>query len=276
MDSKGVMEQIREHLESGKSAGQVIGLGYAPSTVYKVQRQLRQDKKRKPGLPSNGASVATTLRQGSDAAGRIAELEQQVESLQAALEEANDHWTVLEQEREQHLAEIERLQRRIQELEAEGQAMAELRSRASSLETELAKANRSAAHWKAVGQDEYRNRENLKAQLAQEREARLRSERQAQIHYDRAENLMQERDQWRQEAQRVYAQLQVLEPLKVWQGHPCVVCKKPMHGAVSREDAARLLQDFGHRECLAKRGFGLGKALLAGGVLYGLFRLRNP
>jgi DNA repair exonuclease SbcCD ATPase subunit len=41
MDTKGVMQQIREHLAQGKSSQEVIALGYAPGSVYKVQRQLR-------------------------------------------------------------------------------------------------------------------------------------------------------------------------------------------------------------------------------------------
>ena len=42
MGTKGIMEQIREHLAQRKSSTQVIALGYAPATVYKVQRQLRR------------------------------------------------------------------------------------------------------------------------------------------------------------------------------------------------------------------------------------------
>jgi hypothetical protein len=44
---KGVMQQIREHLEQGKSSQEVIALGYAPGSVYKVQRQIR--RKESPG-----------------------------------------------------------------------------------------------------------------------------------------------------------------------------------------------------------------------------------
>ena len=42
MESKGVMQQIREHLTEGRSSTDVTALGYAPSTVFKVQRQIRR------------------------------------------------------------------------------------------------------------------------------------------------------------------------------------------------------------------------------------------
>lgn len=39
MDGKGIMEQVRELLSPGKTSGKVIAKGYAPGTVYRVQRQ---------------------------------------------------------------------------------------------------------------------------------------------------------------------------------------------------------------------------------------------
>ncbi len=42
MDSTGIMEQIREHIAQGKKSGELIRMGYAPGTVYKVQRQMRR------------------------------------------------------------------------------------------------------------------------------------------------------------------------------------------------------------------------------------------
>ena len=40
METKGIMAEIREHLAKGKSSREVIHLGFAPGTVYKVRRQL--------------------------------------------------------------------------------------------------------------------------------------------------------------------------------------------------------------------------------------------
>jgi hypothetical protein len=47
MGTKGVMQQIREHLIEGKSSQEVIALGYAPGSVYKIQRQLRRSSEEK-------------------------------------------------------------------------------------------------------------------------------------------------------------------------------------------------------------------------------------
>src|SRR5918992_1001842 len=53
MDTKGVLQQIREHLAQGKSSQEVIALGYAAGSVYKVQRQLRR---------SSGEKEQTSVR----------------------------------------------------------------------------------------------------------------------------------------------------------------------------------------------------------------------
>jgi hypothetical protein len=42
MGNDGIMQQIRRLLSEGKTSGDVIQLGYAPGTVYKVQRQTRR------------------------------------------------------------------------------------------------------------------------------------------------------------------------------------------------------------------------------------------
>ena len=42
MRTNGIMEDIRSLLNEGKASADVIALGYAPSSVYKAQRQLRK------------------------------------------------------------------------------------------------------------------------------------------------------------------------------------------------------------------------------------------
>ncbi len=42
METKGIMQQVREHFGHGNSSTHVIALGDAPSTVDKVQRELRK------------------------------------------------------------------------------------------------------------------------------------------------------------------------------------------------------------------------------------------
>ena len=42
MNNNGIMEDIRILLNEGSSSAEVIASGYAPSSVYKAQRQLRK------------------------------------------------------------------------------------------------------------------------------------------------------------------------------------------------------------------------------------------
>ena len=87
------------------------------------------------------------------------------------------------------------------------------------------------------------------------------------------QGLRAETEQWKLVTERtnnmlisLVAEVQELRPLKVWAGHPCKHCKKPLLGVASREDAARLLEDFGHAECIKEHsGSGLGW-LIAGGA----------
>jgi hypothetical protein len=70
MDTKGVMQQIREHLVQGKSSQEVIALGYAPGSVYKIQRQLRCSSGEKdqasvrptPEAPASTLEIDATVR----------------------------------------------------------------------------------------------------------------------------------------------------------------------------------------------------------------------
>ncbi len=42
MNTNGIMEEIRGLLNEGRPSAEVIAMGYAPSSVYKAQRQLRK------------------------------------------------------------------------------------------------------------------------------------------------------------------------------------------------------------------------------------------
>lgn len=62
MESKGVMEQIREHLTQGKTAAEVIAMGYKPPTVWKVRRQMRRG--RRGGRASSQGRAALEVHEG--------------------------------------------------------------------------------------------------------------------------------------------------------------------------------------------------------------------
>lgn len=88
----GIMQEIRDLLESGLPSREVLSLGYAPSTVYKVQRRMR--------LASIGASSrpdAPGAESGvTDSAQGIRELEEEVGSLEETLNSLSAEVTELE------------------------------------------------------------------------------------------------------------------------------------------------------------------------------------
>jgi len=75
MDTKGIMQQIREHLVQDKSSQEVIALGFAPGSVYKIQQQLRRStgEKEQASVRTTPEAPASTL--DTDATVRIEQLE---------------------------------------------------------------------------------------------------------------------------------------------------------------------------------------------------------
>ena len=70
----GAMQEVREQLERGVSSGAIIAKGYAPGTVYKVQRQFRRSQDRSDhSLPNPEPTATSTAPTAADI--RIAALE---------------------------------------------------------------------------------------------------------------------------------------------------------------------------------------------------------
>ena len=103
----GVMDEVRLHLSEGKGSKEIIGLGYAPGTVYRLQREFRKAQAEEHAvsmeaeqeLPVSGAaedqSPALEILQaeGSHNQKQIAELRTEVEQLanaQAAIGELRE------------------------------------------------------------------------------------------------------------------------------------------------------------------------------------------
>jgi hypothetical protein len=104
MDTKSVMQQIREHLIEGKSSQEVIALGYAPGSVYKVQRQLRRSDGEKGGRDPQGRGEAPSPTADAEApakterlAAENAQLRQQIRMLEEQLAEVSSLRLQLEQ-----------------------------------------------------------------------------------------------------------------------------------------------------------------------------------
>jgi hypothetical protein len=135
MVDKGIMQQVRELLMEGKSSQEVIALGYAPGSVYKVQRQLRFNSRDKqpvsaqPG-PEIHVSVVDTEAltrleaENAELGTKMAELLQEVEevtSLQhqlAQLQRLCEEWvTKVGQSQEEGSQYAQKQQHRIETLE---------------------------------------------------------------------------------------------------------------------------------------------------------------
>ena len=114
-----------------------------------------------------------------------------------------------------------------------------------------------------------------------EQSARQKAEEQASAVGQENQELRRKLGEWEKTGanaaevlKMIHAEAEALRPLKVWDGHQCRVCKKPMSGAVSRAVAASLLQECGHKACLENEGRGVLPLLVGGSVaLLGLSRL---
>ena len=47
----GVMDEIRVHLSEGKASREIIQLGYAPGSVYRIQREFREGQAEEDAVP---------------------------------------------------------------------------------------------------------------------------------------------------------------------------------------------------------------------------------
>jgi hypothetical protein len=144
MDTKGVLQQIREYLAQGKSSQEVIALGYAPGSVYKIQRQLRRrsEGKEEPAarstaeaqvpvvnnevlirmerLETENAELRTQMAELLQEVKRVASLHSQLDQLQRRLEKLGTEATQSQQEITrcaQGQQRIETLERQIQRLD---------------------------------------------------------------------------------------------------------------------------------------------------------------
>ncbi len=280
----GIMQEIRDRLTSGESSSEVIAQGFAPPTVYtvyKVQRRLRQQDQDRAGLSVALAQPASAV---SEAAARVKELEEQVSVLESEVDSMSDDAAELAKAQGELVkaetklkgleAEWDEVCRRVIALESgvheavqtanalvpEAQEAGRLRQTVMELEGNLRRATdghaemrRSASQWQQKHEGEHT--------------ARIEAERQWQVWHANAQQL-------KRDNQALTQTVVELEPLRVWVGHPCKVCKRPLRGAVSQEAAARLMQDFGHTACLKDdSGSGLGELALGAAAIWGLAQL---
>jgi len=268
MNTSGIMEDIRNLLNEGKPSAEVIGLGYAPSSVYKAQRQLRKvsDRTDQPVtqvLVTNMASEGwSELREENSRLRQqlslLEELPAERDTLQEELEVARSRIEELEAK----LSQAQQLRNRLAAIEPEARAAGGLRQEVKELDHKIRNTNAAMAqevhHWKGRFEQEEESRQIAEA---------LAAKRSSEINQLKVENqrLSQEvREMPDRISAKVWEMLQPfkqeleeLRQLKVWVGHPCKVCSKPTPGVTTRKVAARILRDGGyaHGDCLKKRGW---------------------
>jgi hypothetical protein len=278
MSNNGIMDQIRNLLSQGKSSREIIQLGYAAGTVYKVQRQLRPKQTtgeepalvmdQDPSISDAGELSAADAEFFRCLFGPVDE-PAQASDLRAKLDQARNPIEELAEE----VSQVQALQERVHTLEAEAEASVALHQRIRELEQQLKKADHTQ---EAMRQRNLEWQTRFQAEQSARRDAELRSgEYRDQINrWQQEYQLLQSQlDASAQETASLHAEIQRLGPLKVWSGHPCSVCHKPMSGSVARNLAAEKMTNLAHESCLTKPGLGVGEVLLAGGALWSLSKL---
>ena len=193
MNTNGIMEDIRNLLNEGKPSAEVIGLGYAQSTVYKAQRQLRKASYR-TDQPVTQVLVTNMASEGwSELREENSKLRQQMSQLEALTEEITAERDTLKEE-----LELER--RRKEEFETEASQAQQMRVRLAAIEPEARAAGELRQGVKGLaGQIRNTNAarvqevQHWKDKFEQERESRqaaetLAAKRSSEIDQLKAEN----------------------------------------------------------------------------------------
>ena len=126
MENTGVMQEIEELLSQGNTSRQVIDLGYAPGTVYGVQRRVR----RQSSEQENSEAYHQATEQSADIAPLIEDIVERVDRLEERMETVTlsnddlydpitDHVNQLNQQVDFLAAKLNELLNRCDQLEAQ-------------------------------------------------------------------------------------------------------------------------------------------------------------
>lgn len=240
----GIMDEIRVLLSQGRTSGECISFGYRPGTVYKVQRQSKTPIKTGEASPNSGSPTLFTRDDFE-----------------------RDHWEWTEHledlvEQDEHRieglsADVRMLEQQIADLQPLALANQRLNDCLRDLEKHLEQANR--AHL-AIGhvaegsarrfETERSERDNAEVQVEELSIKWTETRRENERLRSETNEAFQAAEAINESIQEITVTVNGLIPLKVWTGHPCKVCKKPLSGAVERKSAASLLKDFSHAKCL--------------------------
>ena len=104
-----VMQEVRQLLIEGQSSSELINMGYAPGTVYKVQRQVRKRGKQSgSGVAINKAETPPTV--ADEYLRRIQDLEAQTAGLGEQLDSLEGHQAELGSQLDAARAHIQELE----------------------------------------------------------------------------------------------------------------------------------------------------------------------
>ena len=276
---KGIMQEIKNHLEDDVSSGELIAMGYRPATVYKAQRAWRDAQQlNSQALDDLNNRRAIEVSEHAASEESDEETEHDSEALRAELE-------MLRLEAEGYEATINQLEGTAQENEGLKEQLVVMKQESGELAHSRRRIRLLEANWhfsRHAGTKLQNQLDSAERQLTERSKQRAELEQQVVGANTHIANLANENGQmveqlrlWRQLIERLTTELQGVIPLKVWAGHPCMVCRGPLSGVVSREAATSLLQGFGHPACLEKQHSNVGKWLLGGAAaIYGISRLR--
>lgn len=276
---RGLMDEIKERLEENVSSGELIAMGYRPATVYKAQRAWR-DSQQQDGEPQDELVDQTALEEPELEAYDESreETTDDSEGLRAELEilrlhvEAHKATTI---ELDEVVVENESLKRRLASMDQQARELVGLRRRVG-----LSEANRHFSHHAQAKLQQQLSSTELQLKNASEQRTQLEHQLAgAKVQIATLKNdyvkISEELQLHKQHIGRLSTKLQSTMPLKVWAGHPCSACRKPMSGVVSHDMAKVLLRDLGHQACLEQQNSNVGKWLLGGAsAIYGISKIR--
>lgn len=285
MAVNGIMAEIRRQLVQGKTAQELIAEGYKQGSVFKARWQLRRrgelesptplahrpsiaalEQPHTPQMVTQGVSLQSENEKNEQLREEIARLRQEVEeaaSLQMELDQAHARMELLESEANQAQA----LRERIEVLKPEAETTPRLRQRVRELENQLQHAAHTEA---ALRQEVVQSQRKYEGIQSGFQEAKRQAEARRKIEqgvWQQNQEQGQRIATMQQAIEALNYQLQRLAPLEVWSGHPCSVCNRPMSGVVARETAARVMKEFGHKDCLEQSNSRVGKLALAGAAI---------
>jgi len=158
MENTGIMQEIEELLAQGNTSRQVIDLGYAPGTVYGVQRRVRR---RSSEMENNDASNQETKQSANissmveDIVERLDWIEERIETINLSNDEFDDpivdHVHELNQRVDTLTAKLDEMLKRCDQFEAQSNELVEVNNELANV---ISKSNEDVKRGFAANNDQ--------------------------------------------------------------------------------------------------------------------------